>query len=149
MKILISVIAFFSVVGIAANTMSCELVSSKIDCEAYFDSATGHKYVKTSNHTYSEYKLRFNGYIGHREIDPSKPAPTVTGRGDNKGGVVVLHHPNNKRRMSVRELAATQSFPLDYKFVGTQSSAYRQVANAVPPLMAEAIAKQFPLETYL
>ena len=98
------------------------------------------------NHTYSKYKLRFNGYLGHREIDPSKPAPTVTGRGDNKGGVVVLHHPNNKRRMSVRELATTQSFPLNYKFAGTQSSAYRQVANAVPPLMAEAIAKQFPLK---
>lgn len=99
-----------------------------------------------ANHTYSKYKLRFNGYLGHREIDPTKPAPTVTGRGDNKGGVVVLHHPNNKRRMSVRELAVTQSFPLDYKFAGTQSSAYRQVANAVPPLMAEAIAKQFPKE---
>ncbi len=99
-----------------------------------------------ANHTYSKYKLRFNGYLGHREIDPTKPAPTVTGRGDNKGGVVVLHHPNNKRRMSVRELASTQSFPLDYKFAGTQSSAYRQVANAVPPLMAEAIAKQFPKE---
>lgn len=98
------------------------------------------------NHTYSKYKLRFNGYIGHREIDPTQPAPTVTGRGDNKGGVVVLHHPNNKRRMSVRELAATQSFPLDYRFAGTQSSAYRQVANAVPPLMAEAIARQFPTE---
>lgn len=98
------------------------------------------------NHTYSKYKLRFNGYLGHRVIDPSKPAPTVTGRGDNKGGVVVLHHPNNKRRMSVRELAATQSFPLDYKFAGTQSSAYRQVANAVPPLMAEAIARQFSIE---
>ena len=98
------------------------------------------------NHTYSKYKLRFNGYMGHREIDPTKPAPTVTGRGDNKGGVVVLHHPNNKRRMSVRELAAAQAFPLDYEFFGTQSSAYRQVANAVPPLMAEAIARQFPLE---
>lgn len=98
------------------------------------------------NHTYSKYKLRFNGYLGHREIDPNQPAPTVTGRGDNKGGVVVLHHPSNKRRMSVRELAATQSFPLNYKFAGTQSSAYRQVANAVPPLMAEAIARKFPTE---
>ena len=58
MKILISLIAFFSVVGIAANTMSCELVNSKIDCEAYFDSATGHKYVKNSNHTYSEYSKK-------------------------------------------------------------------------------------------
>lgn len=97
------------------------------------------------NHTYSKYKLRFNGYMGHRRIDPDKPAPTVTGRGDNKGGVVVLHHPNNHRRMSVRELATTQSFPMEYLFEGTQSSAYRQVANAVPPLMGYAVAKMFPV----
>ncbi len=68
------------------------------------------------NHEYSKYKLTFNGYLGHREIDPLKPAPTVTARGDSKGGVVVLHHPNNKRRMSCRELAIVQGFPMDYKF---------------------------------
>ena len=41
------------------------------------------------NHTYSKYKLNFNGYIGHRPLDPQKPAPTVTARGDNKGGVML------------------------------------------------------------
>jgi len=95
------------------------------------------------NHEYSKYKLRFNGYIGHRMIDPEKPAPTVTARGDDKGGVVVLHHPNNQRRMSCRELATVQSFPLDYVFSGTRSSVYRQIGNAVPPLLACAVAKQF------
>lgn len=97
------------------------------------------------NHEYSKYKLRFNGYIGHRTIDPNKPAPTVTARGDDKGGVVVLHHPNNLRRMSCRELATVQSFPLDFVFSGTRSSVYRQIGNAVPPLLAYAIAKQFNL----
>lgn len=96
------------------------------------------------NHTYSKYKLRFNGYIGHRRIDPSQPAPTVTARGDNKGGVVVLHHPNNHRRMSVRELASTQTFPMDFVFKCTQSVAYRLIGNAVPPKLAEAIAACFP-----
>jgi DNA (cytosine-5)-methyltransferase 1 len=95
------------------------------------------------NHDYSKYKLRFNGYLGHRRIDPMKPAPTVTARGDEKGGVVVLHHPNNVRRMSCRELATVQSFPLDYEFFGTRSSVYRQIGNAVPPLLAYAIAKRF------
>lgn len=92
------------------------------------------------NHTYSKYKLRFNGYIGHRAIDPTKPAPTVTGRGDNKGGVVVLHHPSNERRMSVRELATVQSFPLGFEFIATQSSAYRLIGNAVPPRLAYHVA---------
>jgi len=95
------------------------------------------------NHEYSKYKLRFNGYLGHRVIDPHVPAPTVTARGDDKGGVVVLHHPNNTRRMSCREMATVQGFPLDYEFSGTRSSIYRQIANAVPPPLGKAVAQQF------
>jgi len=95
------------------------------------------------NHEYSKYKLGFNGYIGHRPLDPLKPAPTVTGRGDDKGGVVILPHPNGKRRMSGRELATVQSFPLYFEFKGPLSSVYRQIGNAVPPLLSFAVAKQF------
>jgi len=91
------------------------------------------------NHDYSRYKLRFNGHLGHRFIEPSRPAPTVTGRGDDRGGVVVLHHPNNHRRMSARELATVQSFPDYFVFSGPKSSAYRQIANAVPPMLGKAI----------
>jgi DNA (cytosine-5)-methyltransferase 1 len=101
------------------------------------------------NHTYSKFKLKFNGYIGNRAIDPNKPAPTVTARGDAKGGVVVLHHPNNKRRMSVRELAVVQSFPLDFEFYGSNSSAYRQIGNAVPPKLGQKIAEIFPIRFLL
>lgn len=97
------------------------------------------------NHEYSKYKLTFNGYLGHRTIDPLKPAPTVTARGDDKGGVVILHHPSNQRRMSCRELAIVQGFPVDYKFSGKRSSVYRQIANAVPAPMARAVAEQFNL----
>lgn len=97
------------------------------------------------NHHYSKYKLNFNGYIGHRRLDPKKPAPTVTARGDNKGGVVILPHPNGLRRMTCRELACVQSFPLDFEFCGTGSSIYRQIGNAVPPLLAKAIAQCFPI----
>ena len=93
------------------------------------------------NHEYSSYKLRFNGHLGHRYIDPAQPAPAVTGRGDDRGGVVVLHHPKNHRRMSVRELAAVQSFPDEFVFYGTKTSGYRQVANAVPPALGQAIGK--------
>jgi len=98
-----------------------------------------------SNHQASHYKLTFNGYIGHRYIDPNMPSPTITSRGDDKGGVVILHHPNNKRRLSARETAIIQSFPLDFIFYGTKTSVYRQVSNAVPPLLAKAIASGFPI----
>ncbi len=95
------------------------------------------------NHTYSKYKLNINGYIGHRLLDPEKPAPTVTARGDSKGGVVIHPHPNGKRRMSCRELAKVQSFPLNYEFCGNNSSVYRQIGNAVPPLLGYAVANVF------
>ena len=98
---------------------------------------------KLPNHVYSRYKLNFNGYIGHRPVDPAKPAPTVTARGDDKGGVVILPHPENMRRMTGRELATVQSFPLDFEFKGPLSSVYRQIGNAVPPRFAEALARQF------
>jgi len=111
--------------------------------EALADIADPDSPNNLKNHTYSKFKLKFNGYIGNRRIDSNKPAPTVTARGDSKGGVVVLHHPNNKRRMSVRELAVVQSFPIDYEFFGSNSSAYRQIGNAVPPKMAFEIAKVF------
>ena len=96
------------------------------------------------NHTNSKYKLDFNGYLGHRKLNPVEPAPTVTARGDYRGGVVVLPHPNNRRRMTARELATVQSFPLSYRFFGSQTSVYRQVANAVPPRLAEALANSYP-----
>ncbi|QGM31933.1 DNA (cytosine-5-)-methyltransferase [Bacillus sp. N3536] len=95
------------------------------------------------NHVYSKYRLKFNGYIGHRETDPNKPSPTITARGDHRGGAVINHHPNNHRRLSVREVAVIQSFPLDYEFIGSTTSCYRQIGNAVPPLLAYHIAKQF------
>ena len=95
------------------------------------------------NHVYSKYKLNFNGYIGHRPIAPDLPAPTVTARGDDRGGVVILPHPNGLRRMTCRELATIQSFPLQYMFYGGISSVYRQIGNAVPPLLAKALAGQF------
>ena len=96
------------------------------------------------NHTYSKYKLNFNGYIGHRPLNPALPAPTVTARGDDRGGVVILPHPTASRRMTGRELATVQGFPVDFRFAGRLSSVYRQIGNAVPPPLAKAIALQFP-----
>lgn len=93
------------------------------------------------NHECSKYKLRFNGHLGHRFVDPDQPTPTVTARGDERGGVVVLHHPGNHRRMTARELAAVQSFPDQFVFVGTKTSAYRQIANAVPPRLGKAVGE--------
>ena len=111
--------------------------------EAFADIPDPDKPNSLPNHVYSRYKLNFNGYLGHRPVAPDAPAPTVTARGDDRGGVVILPHPNGKRRMTCRELATIQSFPLDYKFVGGISSVCRQIGNAVPPRLAYAVAEQF------
>lgn len=93
---------------------------------------------------FSNYKLRFNGHLGHRRVDENLPAPTITARGDDRGGVVVIHHPSNSRRISPREAATIQSFPETFEFSGTRTSAYRQIANAVPPRLAYAVASCLP-----
>ncbi|MEN4933956.1 DNA cytosine methyltransferase [Pantoea agglomerans] len=51
-------------------------------------------------------------------------------------------HPDQNRAISVREAACLQTFPLDYKFWGSLNSKAKQIGNAVPPKMAEAIGQQ-------
>ena len=89
------------------------------------------------NHIFSKYKVTNRNFTGHRTTDPSKPSPTILARGNGKGGVCAIQHPRNHRRMSVRESATIQTFPLDFTFLGKLGSCYRQVGNAVPVLFAK------------
>lgn len=91
------------------------------------------------NHVYSSYKVVYRNFTAHRPTDPDKPSPTVLARGNGKGGVCAIPHYNGKRRLSVRESAAVQTFPDDFVFIGSMSSCYRQIGNAVPPLFSKAL----------
>jgi len=51
-------------------------------------------------------------------------------------------HPVFNRLISVREAARIQSFPDDFMFVGGKETMYAQIGNAVPVLMAKAIAQE-------
>ncbi len=51
-------------------------------------------------------------------------------------------HPYEPRGISVREAARLQSFPDDFLFQCTMGDAYKQIGNAVPPLLAKGIATQ-------
>lgn len=56
-------------------------------------------------------------------------------------------HPTINRAVSVREAARLQTFPDSFVFCGTKDSQYQQVGNAVPPILAKAIAEH--LASYL
>jgi DNA (cytosine-5)-methyltransferase 1 len=60
----------------------------------------------------------------------------VTGRGP------VDRVPRRMRRLTVEEAAVLQTFPADWQFIGPQSSKFRQIGNAVPPRLAQAVAEQ-------
>lgn len=51
-------------------------------------------------------------------------------------------HPTLSRAISIREAARLQSFPDDFIFCGTKDQQYQQIGNAVPPMLANAIAKK-------
>lgn len=73
-------------------------------------------------------------------------SPTITARFDSftRGQ---FGHPDQARSISLREGALLQTFPDDFNFVGSKVEIARQIGNAVPPLLAEAIGKSI-IECY-
>lgn len=97
---------------------------------------------RLANHICSKYKVTNRNFTGHRTTDPDKPSPTILARGNGKGGVCAIQHPLNHRRMSIRESATIQTFPLDFVFAGAMNSCYRQVGNAVPVAFARHLGEK-------
>ena len=59
-----------------------------------------------------------------------------------KDGNRFIHYdPAQQRTITVREAARLQSFPDDFDFVGSRGNAYQMIGNAVPVLLANAIAQ--------
>jgi DNA (cytosine-5)-methyltransferase 1 len=69
---------------------------------------------------------------------PDEPSGTILTRCDPHWGT--FYHYEQDRIISVREAARIQSFPDWFEFTGSCTDQYKQVGNAVPPLLAKAIA---------
>ena len=77
-----------------------------------------------------------------RKLDPDRPSWTVTAH-LSKDTYSHIHHDSAQARgISIREAARLQSFPDGFEFSGSTGAVYRQIGNAVPPLMANALGEQ-------
>lgn len=87
----------------------------------------GMKRAKRSDHT-----KRYG------RLHPDGLASTILTKCDLHWGAYI--HPTQDRTLTVREAARFQSFPDIFRFTGPRGEQYKQVGNAVPPILAEAVA---------
>ncbi|WP_297838408.1 DNA cytosine methyltransferase [uncultured Roseibium sp.] len=74
------------------------------------------------------------------KLEPLKPSRTLTAH-IGKDTYSHIHYDSyQSRTISVREAARLQSFPDGFRFAGAMNAAFKQIGNAVPPLLGKAVA---------
>ena len=80
------------------------------------------------------------GKVGFfRRLSYAQPSPTLVTSPVQKA--TMMCHPTKDRPLSIREYARIQQFPDDWKFTGSIAEQYKQIGNAVPVGLAEALGK--------
>ncbi len=104
------------------------------------------KFLTDSMNRYVAKYEKASNCITPRDLHMNRPARTVTCR-NLAGATGDMHRlvlpDGRRRRLTVREGARLQSFPDWFEFQGSETSCYKQIGNAVPPLLAYAIAGSF------
>ena len=75
----------------------------------------------------------------YNRLDPHSVSRTITAHLARDGYAYI--HPTEDRTISVREAARIQSFPDEVRFAGPPTAAFRQIGNAVPVLLGEALGR--------
>lgn len=98
---------------------------SQEEKKSFYTKITGH----TSNH------------IKYRNLEWDKPSPTVVAHLQKDGYMFIHPDIEQLRSITIREAAMLQSFPMDYKFLGSNQYCFKMIGNAVPVLFAKGIAE--------
>lgn len=101
------------------------------------------KFLTASMDAYVAKYEKASKCIRPRDLHLDQPSRTVTCRNLNgaTGDMMrILLEDGRRRRVTVREGARLQSFPDWFEFAGAEGSQFNQVGNAVPPLLAKAVA---------
>ena len=109
----------------------------------FFREVSGARLLSEGMNDYIERYERASGCRRPRDLHLNQPARTLTVRNlaGATGAMMRLRLPDGRRRMlTVREAARLQSFPDWFRFRGSNRSRLEQIGNAVPPLLALAVA---------
>lgn len=88
---------------------------------------------------YEQMTGRKTNHAKYRNLEWDKPAPTIVSH-LYKDGLMFIHPDVEQvRSITIREAALLQSFPIDYKFIGSDAYCFKMIGNAVPVLLAKNI----------